>query len=116
MLIPNDAKIYLYTEVTDMRKSIDTLCVLVSDTLKMNPAEGHLFLFRNRKGDKLKALYYETNSFTLWYRRLEKGKFIFPKNASGAIEMTPEHFDWILASDKYSRLDAMNVQMPESFY
>jgi transposase len=116
MLIPNDAKIYLYTEVTDMRKSIDTLCVLVSDVLRMNPAEGHLFLFRNRKGDKLKALYYETNSFTLWYRRLEKGKFVFPKNASGAIEMTLEHFDWILASDKYSRLDAMNAQMPESFH
>ena len=38
MLIPNDAKIYLYTEVTDMRKSIDTLCVLVSDVLRMNPA------------------------------------------------------------------------------
>ena len=116
MLIPNDAKIYLYTEVTDMRKSIDTLCVLISDILKMNPAEGHLFLFKNRKGDKIKALYYETNCFTLWYRRLEKGKFVFPKNAEGAIEMTPEHFSWILASDKYSRLDAMNAQMPENFH
>lgn len=116
MLIPNDAKIYLYTEVTDMRKSIDTLCILVSDVLKMNPAEGHLFLFRNRKGDKLKALYYEINCFTLWYRRLEKGKFVFPKNASGAIEMTLEHFRWILASGKYARLDALQAKMPENFY
>ncbi|MDP1573393.1 MAG: IS66 family insertion sequence element accessory protein TnpB [Coxiellaceae bacterium] len=115
MLIPNNAKIYLYTEVTDMRKSIDTLCVLIADVLKMNPAEGHLFLFRNHRGDKLKALYYETNSFTLWYRRLEKGKFVFPKNAAGAIEMTAEHFDWILASDKYSRLDVLEAKMPENF-
>ena len=115
MLIPRNAQIYLYTEITDMRKSIDTLCVLIADVLKMNPAEGHLFLFRNRRGDKLKALYYEINSFTLWYRRLEKGKFIFPKNAAGAIEMTEEHFNWILASDKYSRLDALEAKMPENF-
>lgn len=97
MLIPAEVKIYLYTQATDMRKSIDTLCVMVSDVLKMNPASGHLFLFRNRRGDKLKALYYETNCFTLWYRRLEKGRFVFPKNAWGAIEMTPEHFRWIVS-------------------
>lgn len=115
MLIPTNAKIYLYTEITDMRKSIDTLCILIADVLKMNPAEGHLFLFHNRRGDKLKALYYETNSFTLWYRRLEKGKFVFPKNAAGAVEMTAEHFDWILASDKYSRIDALEAKMPENF-
>lgn len=92
MLIENDIKIYLYTLPTDMRKSIDTLCVLISEILKMNSAEGHLFLFRNRGGNKMKALHYETNSFTLWYRRLEKGKFVFPKNAEGTIEMTQEHF------------------------
>lgn len=110
MLIPLDLKIYLYTLPTDMRKSIDTLCILISDVLKMNPMDGHLFLFRSKSGNKLKALYYEQNCFTLWYRRLEKGKFVFPKNAQGSIEMTSEHFSWLLASDKYSRMDAMEVQ------
>lgn len=107
--LDDDLKIYLYTPYTDMRKSIDTLCILVSEVLKMNPIEGHLFIFRNRTGNKLKALYYETNCFTLWYRRLEKGKFVFPKNADGVIQMTHEHFKWILASDKYSRIDAMGL-------
>jgi transposase len=107
MLIPDDIKIYFYTPPTDMRKSIDTLCVLISEILKMNPIEGHLFLFRNRGGNKIKALYYEQNCFTLWYRRLEKGKFVFPKNAAGQIEMNKRHFEWLLASDKYSRADAM---------
>lgn len=116
MLIPEDIKIYLYTPATDMRKSIDTLCVVVSDVLKMNPAEGHLFLFRSKQGNKLKALYYEQNCFTLWYRRLEKGKFVFPKNAQGSIEMSREHFCWLLASDKYSRLDAMNACVYKDFY
>lgn len=110
MLIPETMKIYLYTLPTDMRKSIDTLCIMISDVLKMNPADGHLFMFRSKSGNKLKALYYEQNCFTLWYRRLEKGKFVFPKNAQGSIEMTREHFNWLLASDKYSRLDAMEVQ------
>ena len=115
MLIPADVKIYLYTPATDMRKSIDTLCILISDVLKMNPTEGHLFLFRSKSGNKLKALYYEQNCFTLWYRRLEKGKFVFPKNAEGSIELTSEHFKWLLASDKYSRMDAMIAQKYENF-
>lgn len=115
MLIPNNAKIYLYTRPTDMRKSIDTLCILIADVLKMNPTEGHLFLFRSKSGNKIKALYYETNCFTLWYRRLEKGKFVFPKNADGTIDMTPEHFDWLLASDKYSRSDAMITKQYENY-
>jgi transposase len=98
-----------------MRKSIDTLCVLVSETLKLNPADGHLFLFRNRTGNKLKALYYELNCFTLIYRRLEKGKFVFPKNAQGSIEMSHAHFKWLLASDKYSRMDAMEPNQYENY-
>lgn len=115
MLIPKDAHIYLYNEPTDMRKSIDGLSILIADVLAMNPASGHLFLFRNKRGDKIKALYFEINCFTLWYRRLEKGKFVFPKNAYGKIEMTPEHFEWVLASDKYSRLDALHAEKPENF-
>lgn len=116
MLISEKMKIYLYTLPTDMRKSIDTLCIVISDVLKMNPMDGHLFLFRSKSGNKLKALYYEQNCFTLWYRRLEKGKFVFPKNATGSIEMTQEHFTWLLASDKYSRLDAMDVQELTNFF
>jgi transposase len=105
LMIPSDVKIYCYLPPVDMRKSIDTLCILIADVLKMNPACGHLFLFRSRKGNKIKALYYQPNCFTLWYRRLERGKFIFPKNKEGQIEMTPEHFQWLLASDKFSRLE-----------
>lgn len=111
-LIPEGVKLYLRIEPTDMRKSIDTLSILVADVLELDPASGHLFLFHNRYGDKIKALYYEQNCFTLWYRRLEKGRFIFPKNAAGHIELSQDHLRWLLASDKYSRLDVM---VPESY-
>ena len=108
MLIPADVKIYFYLPPVDMRKSIDTLCILISDALKINPACGHLFLFRSRSGNKIKALHYEPNCFTLWYRRLEKGRFIFPKNQEGQIEMTREHFHWLLSSDKFLRLEVLD--------
>lgn len=105
MLTINDqTKIYCYLPVTDMRKSIDTLCLLIADVLLMDPTQGHLFLFRNRQKNKLKMLYYEPNCFNLLYCRLEKGKFIFPKNQEGSIEMSYEHFKWLLASDKFTEL------------
>jgi transposase len=115
MLITDDMKIYFYTQPVDMRKSIDTLCVLIAENLKMNPTDGSLFLFRGKSGNKLKALYYEINCFTLWYRRLEKGRFVFARDAQGHIEMSREHFNWLLASDKYSRLDTMRPSEIEKF-
>jgi transposase len=84
-----------------MRKSTDGLCLLIADVLKMNPTEGHLFLFRSRDKNKLKALCYEPNCFTLYYRRLAKGRYISPKNSERMIEMSWEHLRWILASDKF---------------
>lgn len=116
MLVPDDMKVYLYNEVTDMRKSINTLSILVADVLELDPCSGHLFLFRNRTGDKLKALYYEPNAFTLVYRRLEKGKFIFPKDTGGKIEMTKEHFKWLLASDRYARMSCNTPECYTDFY
>lgn len=116
ILMPDNLKVFFYVEPTDMRKSIDTLALLVSDVLSLEPASGHLFLFRNRKGDKLKALHYEQNCFTLWYRRLEKGKYIIPKDVSGHIEMTAEHFSWLLASDKFSRMEAMATENYCNYY
>ena len=116
ILIPNDVKIYACLDVTDMRKSINTLSILVSDILKMNPCSGHLFLFRSRRGDKIKILYYEENSFTLWYRRLERGRFVFPKNKTGCLEMSIEHFNWLLSSNRYANMNNISLNKYTYFY
>lgn len=116
MLAIDDVKILFYSQPVDMRKSIDSLCVLITETLKHNPTEGSLFLFRNKSGNKIKALYYETNCFTMWYRRLERGRYIFQKNLQGQIQMTKEHFRWLLASDKYSYRDASLPQEISHYY
>jgi transposase len=116
MLIPADIKIHLYCGITDMRKSINTLAVMVQDLLQMEPRSGHLFLFRSRGGNKLKALYYEEYSFTLWYRRLEKGRFMFPRNAQGHLELTKEHFQWLLSSNKFVDYAGADTQNNRYFY
>jgi len=102
-MIHETTKIYLYLPPTDMRKSIDSLRTLVSEQLSLNPADGQFFIFRSKSGNKIKCLYYEPNCFSLWYRRLEKGRFVFPKDKHGHIEITSEHFKWLLASDKYTQ-------------
>lgn len=112
----DNLKILFYSHPVDMRKSVDSLCILISEILHCNPSDGTLFLFRNRTGNKLKALYYETNCFTIWYRRLEKGRYIFQRNVEGKIEMSKEHFKWLLASDKYSCREASIPQEICHFY
>jgi len=116
MMLPDNVKVYLYTGITDMRKSINTLAILVQETMDMEPSSGDLFLFRSRCSKKMKALYYEHSSYTLWYRRLESGKFIFPRNASGSIELKKEHFKWLLASNKYTHSAGENTSNHCDFY
>ncbi len=75
---PPALKIFLATAPTDMRKSHDGLAALVEHVLRENPLSGHLFVFRNKPGDRLKLLYWDTDGYALWYKRLEAGRFRFP--------------------------------------
>ena len=115
-LLPHDVQVYLYLAPCDMRQSINTLAIRVSDTLKQNPASGHLFLFRSRHKDKMKALYFSDNCFSLWYRKLDKGKFIFPKDDEGCIELTREHFEWLLVSHQYQEVEMLQPKQYSAFH
>ena len=80
---------HLYLGVTDMRKSFDGLCGLVSDQLKRSPFSGEVFLFINRRRDKLKLLKWEPGGFVLYYKRLEEGTFELPAlNEQNSYEMS----------------------------
>lgn len=116
MLIPEEIRVHLYCGINDMRKSINTLAILVRDVFGMELDTGHLFLFRSRCGSKLKGLYYEDYSFTLWYRRLEKGKFIFPRNNQGHIELSKVHLEWLLSSNKYTFHQGNPAEIYRDFY
>ena len=71
-------RIYVCVTPTDMRKGFDTLAAMVREGLGYDPLSGHLFVFRSRRGDRVKLLWWERDGLTLYYRRLEKGTFRFP--------------------------------------
>ncbi len=77
--VPGRVKIFLCLEATDMRKSFDSLSALVGEVLQQDPLSGHLFVFRSRRADRIKLLYWEEGGFALWYKRLEAGTFRFPQ-------------------------------------
>ena len=72
-------RVFLCTLATDMRKSFDSLAGLVQEQLGQDPLSGDLFVFRSRRGDRLKLLYWEDGGFAIWYKRLEEGTFEFPR-------------------------------------
>lgn len=79
------ARIYLCTTPADMRKGFDSLAALVKDFLGQDPLSGHLFLFVGRARDRLKILYWDTDGFALWYKRLEEGTYRLPIARPGEV-------------------------------
>ncbi len=108
---PASVRLYLCTVPVDFRAGFDRLAALVRQHLGGDPLSGHLFLFRNRRGDRLKALYWEPSGFALWYKRLEIGTFQWPTaSASRAavgdagVEITPAELAMILDGVDLSRV------------
>jgi transposase len=71
-------RVFLCTLPTDMRKSFDSLTGLVQQHLGQDPLTGDLFVFRSKRGDRLKLLYWDSDGLAIWYKRLEEGTFVFP--------------------------------------
>lgn len=85
--LPPCVRIFLATSPVDMRKAIDGLVALVNDVLSQDPFTGHVFVFRGRRGDRVKVLVWDRNGFVLFYKRLEKGRFRFPETTSTSREL-----------------------------
>lgn len=86
--LPSGAQIYFCSEPVDFRKGFDGLCGIVESVFGMNVLDGHLFLFVNRRADRIKALWWEPGGLTLWYKRLERGTFEIPRAAEGQAHVT----------------------------
>jgi len=89
-------RIFVKPGATDMRKQINGLSLLVSEELAMDIFEGNLFLFCNKQRRILKIIYWQTNGFALWLKRLERDKFPWPMNRTEAAEINEEQFEFLL--------------------
>src|ERR1700677_4618876 len=100
--LPLPVRIFLCTRHADLRKSFDGLAQMVREFLGADPLSGHLFVFRNKRGDRLKLLYWDSDGLAIWYKRLEQGAFRFPAATSDGLE--------IRAADLMMILDGVDLE------
>lgn len=84
LLVNPQVRVYLCTMPVDLRKSFDGLSGLVQSVFQQSLLEGHLFLFLNRRRDRLKMLWWDRDGLAIWYKRLERGTFEMPRVPEGA--------------------------------
>jgi transposase len=89
-------EIYLATGYTYLRKSINGYSLLVQDKYNLSPFIDAMFIFCNRHKHKIKILYWDKTGFWLLYKRLEQGKFIWPKNNDEAKLISKKQLEWLL--------------------
>ena len=97
------ARIWMASDATDMRCGFDRLAERVTAVVGEDPLSGHLFLFRSRRGDRLKILHWDRDGFVVWYKRLEDGVFKLPRPREGARSME------LRASELAMILDGIDV-------
>jgi transposase len=94
--VPSGVRVYLSTGVTDMRKGMPGLSLQVQQALGHNPHGGDLYVFRGRKGDFIKILWHDGLGMSLYAKRLEKGRFIWPSPADGVVGISASQLAYML--------------------
>ena len=95
--IPGDIRIWLATGRTDMRKGMNSLALQVQEALGRDPYAGDLFVFRGLRGDKMKMIWHDGLGMSLYIKRLERGSFIWPTVANGAVSITAAQLNYMLS-------------------
>lgn len=88
MMLPKQARILVANEAVDFRKTFDGLCGVVRNTLAEDPLSPALFVFRNKRCDQVRILWWDRNGFALWMKRLERGTFRFPAQAGASTTLS----------------------------
>jgi len=101
--LPAALRIFLAVEPADMRKGFDGLAQLVRERIAEDPLSGHLFVFRNRRRDRVKILYWDRDGLAIWMKRLENGSFRFPEAKAGRVEVSPAEMAAVLEGIDLSR-------------
>jgi transposase len=109
--LPLGARVWLAAGITDMRKGFDGLTALVKSTLAEDPYGGHLFVFRGRRGDRIKVLWWDGDGLCLFAKRLERGRFVWPRATSGVVSLSPAQLSMLIEGIDWRRVE--RTQRPE---
>ena len=101
--LPAGVKVWLAAGATDMRKGFDGLAAMVQTQLVEDPFSGQLFVFRGRRGDRIKILWWDGDGLCLFAKRLEHGKFVWPQVTQGVVALTPAQLSMLLEGIDWRR-------------
>ena len=113
---PALARVYLYREAVDFRKSYRGLSAIVEQELGHNPFSGELYVFCNRQRNKLKILLWEDNGFVLYYKALAEEKFRWPRHDQTLLTVTGQQLNWLLDGYDLAQLRAHKKVHYEALY
>ena len=94
--VPSNARIWLAAGVTDMRRGFNTLAAQTEKVLELDPYCGHLFVFRGRRGDLVKIIWWDTQGACLFTKRLERGRFVWPAAKDGKVSLSSAQLAMLL--------------------
>lgn len=101
--LPAGTRIWMAAGVTDMRKGFPGLSGIVETVLEESPFSGHVFVFRGRRGDMIKLLWWDGDGLCLLAKRLERGRFIWPQAENGTVSLTPAQLSMLLEGIDWRR-------------
>ena len=101
--LPTGTEIWIAGGVTDLRRGFDGLSAIVQTILEANPFSGHVFVFRGRRGDLIKVLWWDGDGLCLFAKRLERGRFIWPKAETGKVSLTRAQLSMLLEGIDWRR-------------
>ena len=102
--VPASVRVFVATFPADLRRGFDGLAALTREVLEQDPLSGHLFVFRNRRGDRLKVLFFASGGYCLFYKRLERGTFRLPGGGEARREIEAGDLGLILEGLDLSRV------------
>jgi transposase len=103
--------VYLYRAPVDFRKAVNGLSAIVEEDMGLSPYDGALYLFCNRNRDRLKVLHWDKTGFVLWYKRLEKERFRWPRLSSQAVlNISPAELESLLSGLSIERHKVLNYK------
>ena len=101
--LPAGTRVWIAAGVTDMRKGMDVLAAIVQTALGERPFSGDVFVFRGRRGDLVKLVWWSGDGMNLYAKRLERGRFVWPQAASGAVHLSPAQLSMLLEGIDWRR-------------